>query len=85
MQVKLRLKSIEPVKFDQGLTITYVASSQQLRELELKILTAVQGDLNAAEQEARKTIEAFATGLRIATVPEAPRMTAFSGGCNSAL
>ena len=67
MQVKLSLKSIEPVKFDQGLTITYVASSQQLRELELKILTAVQGDLNAAEQEARKTIEAFATGLRIAT------------------
>ena len=66
MQVKLRLKSIEPVKLDQGLTITYVASSQQLGELELKIVTAMQADLNAAEQEARKTIDAFATGLRIA-------------------
>jgi hypothetical protein len=67
MQVKLRLKSIEPVKLDQGLTIIYVASSQQLGELELKIVTAMQADLNAAEQEARRAIEAFATGLRIAT------------------
>ena len=67
MQVKLRLKSIEPVKLDQGLAITYVASSQQLGELELKIVTATQTDLNATEQEARKMIEAFATGLRIAT------------------
>jgi hypothetical protein len=70
MQVKLRLKrlkSIEPVKSDQGLTITYVASSQQLGELELKIVTGMHADLNAAEQEARKTIEAFVTGLRIAT------------------
>jgi hypothetical protein len=33
MQVKA--KSIEPVKSDQGLTITYVASSQQLGELEV--------------------------------------------------
>jgi len=67
MQVKLRLKSIEPVKSDQGPTITYVASSQQLGELELKIVTTMHTDLNAAEQEGRKTIEAFATGLRIAT------------------
>ena len=67
MQVKLRLKSIEPVKSDQGLTITYVASSQQLGELQLKIVTGMHADLNAAEQEARKTIEAFATGHRIAT------------------
>jgi len=66
MQVKLRLKSIEPVKLDQGLTITYVASSQQLGKLELRIVIAMQADLNAAEQEARKTIDAFATGLRIA-------------------
>jgi hypothetical protein len=67
MQVKLRLKSIEPVKLDQGLSITYVASTQELGDLELKVVTATQTDLNAAEQEARKTIEAFATGLRIAT------------------
>ena len=67
MQVKLRLKSIEPVRADQGLTITYVASSQELGELELKILTSMQADLNAAEQEARKIIEAFAAGLRAAT------------------
>ena len=67
MQVKLRLKSIEPVRLEHGLAITYIASSQQLGELELKIVTAIQADLNAAEQEARKTIEAFAAGLRIAT------------------
>jgi hypothetical protein len=66
MQVKLRLKSIEPAKADQELAITYVASSQQLGELELKIMTSVQPDLNAAEQEARKMIEAFADGLRAA-------------------
>jgi hypothetical protein len=67
MQVKLRLKSIEPVKSDQGLITTYVASSQQLGELELKIVTGMDADLNAAEQEPWKTIEAFAIGLRIAT------------------
>jgi hypothetical protein len=67
MQVKLRLKSIEPVKSDQGLSITYVASSQQLGELELKIVTSMNADLNTAEQEARNTIAAFAAGLRIAT------------------
>jgi len=39
---------------------------EQLGELELKIVTAMQADLNAAEQEARKTIDAFATSLRIA-------------------
>ena len=42
MQVKLRLKSIEPVKSDQGLTITYVASSQQLGGCELKIVTGMR-------------------------------------------
>jgi len=59
MQVKLRLKSIEPVKSDQGLTITYVASSQQLGELELKIVTAMHtlgesdpADSGSALQEA---------------------------------
>jgi len=31
------------------------------------MLNAMHADLNAAEQEARMTIEAFATGLRIAT------------------
>ena len=67
MQVKLRLKTIEPIKSDQGLAITYVASSQQLGELELRIVTAIQTDLNAAEQDARKTIEAFATALRVAS------------------
>ena len=35
MQVKLRLKSIEPIKLDQGLAITYVASTQELGDLEL--------------------------------------------------
>ena len=93
MQVKLRLKSIEPVKLDQGLTITYVASSQQLGKLELRIVIAMQADLNAAEQEARKTIDAFATGLRIAAessplvgqkISETPGITRFSGGCNAA-
>jgi hypothetical protein len=44
-----------------------MASSQEVGELELKILIAIQNDLNAAEQEARKMIEAFAVGLRIAT------------------
>jgi hypothetical protein len=67
MQVQLKLKSIEPVRSDQGLAITYLASSQELGELELKIHTAIQPDLNAAEQEARKIIEAFAEGLRTAT------------------
>ena len=67
MQVRLKLKSIEPVKVDQGLAITYVASSQELGELELKVQTSMQADLNAAEQETRKTIEAFAAGLRAAT------------------
>jgi len=67
MQVKLKLKSIEPLRSDQGLAITYLASSQELGELELKILTSIQADLNAAEQQARKTIEAFADGLRAAT------------------
>jgi hypothetical protein len=67
MQVKLRLKSIEPVRSDQGLAFTYVASSQEIGELELKILITIQNDLNAAEQEARKIIDAFAAGLRIAT------------------
>ena len=67
MQVKLRLKSIEHGKIRSRAYYHLCRSSQQLGELELKILTAVQGDLNAAEQEARKTIEAFATGLRIAT------------------
>jgi hypothetical protein len=32
---------IEPARLDQGLTITYVASSQQLGELELKIVTGM--------------------------------------------
>jgi len=67
MQVKLRLKSIEPSRTDQELAMTYVASSQQLGELELKIMVGIQADLNAAEQEARKIIEAFANGLRAAT------------------
>jgi hypothetical protein len=67
MQVKLRLKSIEPVRADQELAITYVASSQQLGELELKIMISIQADLNAAEREAQKIIEAFASGLRAAT------------------
>jgi len=67
MQVRLKLKSIEPVKADQGLAITYVASSQELGELELKVHTSMQADLNAAEQETRKTIEAFAAGLLAAT------------------
>ena len=66
MQVTLRLKSIEPIRSEQGLAITYVASTQELGELELKIHTSIQTDLNAAEQEARKTIEAFADGLRVA-------------------
>jgi hypothetical protein len=67
MQVKLRLKSIEPVRSDQGLAFTYVASSQEIGKLELKILTTIQNNLNAAEQEARKIIDAFAAGLQIAT------------------
>jgi hypothetical protein len=67
MQVKLRLKSIEPTRSDQGLAITYLASSQELGDLELRILTSIQADLNAAEQEARKTVQAFADGLRAAT------------------
>jgi hypothetical protein len=65
MDVKLRLKSIEPAKAEQELAMTYVASSQH-GELELKIMTFVQADLNAAEQEAQKMIEAFAGGLRAA-------------------
>jgi hypothetical protein len=67
MQVKLRLKSIEPVRSDQGLAITYLASSQELGEIELRILISIQADLNAAEQEARNTVQAFADGLRAAT------------------
>jgi hypothetical protein len=67
MQVKLRLKSIEPVRSDQELAITYLASSQELGELELRIVAAIQADLNAAEQQARKMIEAFANGLRVAS------------------
>jgi hypothetical protein len=66
VQVNLWLKNIEPVRSEQGLAITYVASTQELGELELKIKTSLQADLNAAEQEARKTIEAFADGLRVA-------------------
>jgi hypothetical protein len=66
MHVTLRLKCIEPVRSEQGLAITYVASTQELGKLELKIQTSIQADLNAAEQEARKTIEAFADGLRVA-------------------
>jgi hypothetical protein len=44
MQVKLSLKSIEPVRSDQGqgLAFTYVASSQEIGKLELKILTTIQ-------------------------------------------
>ena len=66
MQVNLRLKSIEPVRSEQGLVIAYVASTQELGELELKIQIPIQADLNSAELEARKTIEAFADGLRVA-------------------
>ena len=66
MQVNFRLKSIEPVRSEQGLVIAYVASTQELGELELKIQIPIQADLNSAEQEARKTIEAFADGLRVA-------------------
>jgi hypothetical protein len=39
MQVKLRLKSIEPVGSDQGLAFTCMASSQEVGELELKTLS----------------------------------------------
>jgi hypothetical protein len=67
MHVKLELKSIEPVQSGQELAITYLASSQELGELELKILTSLQPDLNAAEQDARKMIAAFADGLRAST------------------
>src|SRR5215510_8987754 len=62
-------------------------------ELELKIVTAIHADLNAAEQEARKTIEAFCNRSSYCNreqspggtkIPEVPGMMA-SRGCNSAL
>jgi hypothetical protein len=66
MQVNLRQKSIEPVRSEEGLAITHVAFTQELGELELKIQTSSQADFNAAEQEARKTIEAFANSHCVA-------------------
>ena len=66
MQIALKLKSMEPQKSDQGLAFTYLVSSKEFGELELKLLVPTQADLTAAEREARKKVEEFADALRTA-------------------
>jgi hypothetical protein len=66
MQIALKLKSMEPQTSDQSLTFTYLVSSKEFGDLELKLLVPTQADLTAAEQEARKKVEEFADALRTA-------------------
>ena len=63
MLVHLKLKTIEPAQSEEKLAVSYLASCAELGEFELKILTPIQSDLNAAEQAARAAITAFAEGL----------------------
>ena len=60
MQIALKLKSMEPKESDQRLAFTYLVSSKEFGDLELKLLIPIQADLTAAEREARKKIEEFA-------------------------
>ena len=78
MQIALKLKSMEPQETDQDLAFTYLVSSKEFGELELKLLVPTQADLTAAEREARKKVEEFADALRTACqdspVPTAEKM-----------
>jgi hypothetical protein len=80
MQIALKLKSMEPRESDQRLAFTYLVSSTEFGDLELKILIPIQADLTAAEREARKKIEELAVALRTACqdspIPTAEKMRA---------
>jgi len=78
MQIALKLKSMEPKESDQRLVFTYLVSSKEFGDLELKLQIPIQADLTAAEREARKKVEEFADALRTACqdspVPTAEKM-----------
>jgi len=78
MQIALKLKSMEPKESDQRLAFTYLVSSKEFGDLELKLLIPIQADLTAAEREARKKIAELADALRTACqdspIPTAEKM-----------
>lgn len=55
---------MEPQKSEQRLAFTYLVSSTEFGDLELKLLIQTQSDLTAAEREAQKKVEEFANAHR---------------------
>ena len=78
MQIALELKSMEPQKSEQRLAFTYLVSSTEFGDLELKLLIQTQSDLTAAEREARKKVEEFANALltacQVSPIPTAEKI-----------
>ena len=64
MQIALELKSMEPQKSEQRLAFTYLVSSTEFGDLELKLLIQTQSDLT----------DALRTACQVSPIPTAEKI-----------